>query len=133
MGGDQLLPKLTELDHDSALAVRMTARRAEIFKTDHLSTLHTFAGAHKLLARCKHEGLTLVIAPSSGAGHLREMLEKTGLDDLVERTTSSSDAEHSKPSPDIIEAALATSGLGSDAALMLGDTPHEIEAASRTR
>ena len=76
----------------------ITARRAEIFKARHLPTLRAFPGAHELLARFKQDGLKLVIATSSGEEQLNDMLEQTGLDELVERKTSSSDAGHSKPS-----------------------------------
>lgn len=131
MGGDQLLPKLTGLDHESELGVRMTDRRAEIFKTRYLKSLRAFPGARELLARFKQGELKLVIATSSGADQLNDMLEQTGLDELVERKTSSSDAEHSKPSPDIIEAALKKGEVDATEALMLGDTPYDVEAAGR--
>lgn len=131
MGGDKLLPTVTGLDHGSDLAIRMMTRRAEIFKTRHLSTLRAFPGARELLRRFKTDGLDLVIATSSGADQLNDMLEQTGLDALVDRKTSSSDTEHSKPAPDIIEAALRKLGLTADEALMLGDTPYDIEAARR--
>ena len=131
MGGDQLLPKLTGLDHRTELAERITARRAEIFKARHLHTLRAFPGAHELLARFRQDELKLVIATSSGEEQLNEMLEQTGLEGLVERRTTSSDAGHSKPSPDIINAALEQVHLGADEVLMLGDTPYDIEAAAR--
>jgi HAD superfamily hydrolase (TIGR01509 family) len=131
MGGDKLLPKLTGLDHESELARRMTARRAEVFATRYLPTLHPFPRARELLARFRRDNLMLAIATSSGADQLNDMLEQTGLDELVDRTTTSSDAEHSKPSPDIIEAALAKLHLRAAEALMLGDTPYDVEAARR--
>ena len=131
MGGDKLLPKLTGLDHESKLGVRMTDRRAEIFKTRHLPSLRAFPGARELLARFKKDDLELVVASSSGADQLNDMLEQTGLDELVERKTSSSDAEHSKPSPDIIQAALKKGNVDAPEALMLGDTPYDVEAAGR--
>jgi phosphoglycolate phosphatase-like HAD superfamily hydrolase len=54
-----------------------------------------------------------------------------GIYDLIERTTSASDAESSKPDPDIVHAALKKGKLEPQAALMLGDTPYDIEAAGR--
>jgi HAD superfamily hydrolase (TIGR01549 family) len=131
MGGDKLLPKLTGLDHRGELAARITARRAEIFKAQHLNTLRAFPGAHELLARFKQDELKLVIATSSGEEQLNDMLEQTALEELVERKTSSSDAGHSKPSPDIVNAALERVHLAADEVLMLGDTPYDIEAAAR--
>jgi HAD superfamily hydrolase (TIGR01549 family) len=133
MGGDKLLPTLTGLDHESDLATRITERRAEIFTTTYLQTLRAFPGAHELLARFKQSDLTLVIATSSDAEQLNDLLNQTGLEELVERKTSSSDADHSKPDPDIIQAALTKGKLEPSEALMLGDTPYDIEAASRAK
>src|SRR5205085_12544230 len=54
-----------------------------------------------------------------------------GAADLIEEKTSSDDAENSKPDPDIVKAALDSTGFSADEAVMLGDTPYDIEAASR--
>jgi HAD superfamily hydrolase (TIGR01549 family) len=132
-GGDKLLPELTGLDHESDLATRMFERRKEIFNTSYLASLRAFDGAHALLARFKRDELRLVIATSAEKEELNELLDQAGLEELVDRKTSSSDAERSKPDPDIIEAALERGGLQADEVLMLGDTPYDVEAALRCR
>jgi phosphoglycolate phosphatase-like HAD superfamily hydrolase len=43
--------------------------------------------------------------------------------------TSSADAKHSKPAPDLIKAALKKAGSSASEAILLGDTPYDIEAA----
>jgi phosphoglycolate phosphatase-like HAD superfamily hydrolase len=131
MGGDKLLPCVTGLNHDSTLAKQITARRAEIFATSYLSAVRAFPGATELLARFKNDGLRLVIATSAQDDELNDLLEQAGLDELVERKTTSSDADHSKPDPDIIAAALDRGELVASEVLMLGDTPYDIEAARR--
>jgi phosphoglycolate phosphatase-like HAD superfamily hydrolase len=62
---------------------------------------------------------------------LQALLEQAGLEELVERKTTSSDADHSKPDPDIIEAALKKGRFSPNEVLMLGDTPYDVEAATR--
>ena len=131
MGGDKLLPAVTGLDHESELAQRITARRTERFASAYLPTLRAFPGAHELLARFKDEGLRLVVATSAKDDELNDLLEQAGLEELVDRKTTSSDADHSKPDPDIINAALHRGELDAGDVLMLGDTPYDIEAASR--
>jgi HAD superfamily hydrolase (TIGR01509 family) len=131
MGGDKLLPQLTGLDHESDLAQRMTARRTEIFNEHYLPTLKAFPCAHELLARFKARGLALVVATSAERDELNRLLEQAGLEELVDRKTSSSDADRSKPDPDIIHAALERGHLLPDEALMLGDTPYDVDAAGR--
>ena len=59
------------------------------------------------------------------------MLRRVGLDDLVDEKTSSSDARRSKPDPDIVQAALEKSGLSREEAVLLGDTPYDVEAGHR--
>ena len=131
MGGDKLLPQLTGLDHESHRATLITERRKEIFRTTCLPHLRAFPCAHELLARFKQDNLALIIATSAQKAELNELLEQAGLEELVDRKTSSSDAGRSKPDPDIIQAALERGRLRSDEALMLGDTPYDVEAAAR--
>jgi phosphoglycolate phosphatase-like HAD superfamily hydrolase len=49
----------------------------------------------------------------------------------MDEKTSSDDAEDSKPDPDIIHAALKRAPASPAEAIMIGDTPYDIEAARR--
>lgn len=129
MGGDKLLPRLTGLDHESDRAKQLTERRKEIFNEMYLPHLRAFPGAHELLARFKSEHLALIVATSAEKEQLNDLLEQAGLEELIDRKTSSSDADRSKPDPDIIQAALQRGKVGADEVIMLGDTPYDVEAA----
>ena len=59
------------------------------------------------------------------------LLEVAGISDLIPHRASSDDVEQSKPDPDIVEAALKEAGCARDAAVMIGDTPYDVEAALR--
>jgi phosphoglycolate phosphatase-like HAD superfamily hydrolase len=50
--------------------------------------------------------------------------------DLIEEATSSDEAESSKPDPDIILAALQKASADARDAIMIGDTPYDVEAAT---
>jgi len=50
---------------------------------------------------------------------------------LIEGTASAHDAALSKPAPDIVQAALRKSGGDARAAIMIGDTPYDVEAPLR--
>src|SRR5205814_1747340 len=54
-----------------------------------------------------------------------------GADRFIEGTTSSDDAERSKPDPDIVHAALAVLKLPASQAALLGDTPYDVESGRR--
>ena len=49
----------------------------------------------------------------------------------MQARTSSSDVDESKPAPDAIQAALASAGCAPGEAVMIGDTPYDVEAAQR--
>ena len=130
-GGDKLLPELTGVDADSERGKAMTGRRAAIFRQQYIPKLRQTRGARALVDRLRKEGLRLVIATSANEDELRPMLHQVGLEDLLAKKTSSDDAENSKPDPDIIVAALEKGGLTPGNTILLGDTPYDIEAATR--
>ncbi len=131
MGGDRVLPQLTGVEEDSAEGKRISKRRGEIFLSSYLPSLQPFADARALLQRMSHDGYTLVTASSASEKDLAALLEQAGLEDLIDGTTSSDDAESSKPSPDILEAALERAGCSAEEAVMIGDTPYDVQAAVR--
>jgi HAD superfamily hydrolase (TIGR01509 family) len=130
-GGDKLLPELTGVSADSERGKALTERRAAIFADRYIPKLRQTRGARALVDRLRREGLRLVIATSANEEELRPMLHQVGLEDLLAKKTSSDDADNSKPDPDIIIAALEEGGLTPATAMLLGDTPYDVEAASR--
>jgi len=132
-GGDKILPELVGLDADSTEAQRMSEVRGEMFRTRELPHLKATPGARDLLLRFRADGYELSVATSAKAADVEATLEQAGVADLIETATSSDDAERSKPDPDIVRAALQRSKRPASHAVMLGDTPYDIEAATRAR
>jgi HAD superfamily hydrolase (TIGR01509 family) len=131
MGGDKLMPHVAGLDADSPDGKRISKRRGEIFHDDYLPHLAPFPRVRELVERFAADGCAVVIASSAEAGELHALLEIAGIADLIGARASSSDARRSKPDPDIVQAALQRSGAAPERALMLGDTPYDVEAAQR--
>jgi HAD superfamily hydrolase (TIGR01509 family) len=128
MGGDLLLKRFAALDADDPAALRISHTRTRMF-LEELPSLSPFPRSRELLQRLKRQGLRLVVATSAGDAEMAPILERTGIADLVDAATSMDDADRSKPAPDIVTAALAKGGVGPDEALMLGDTPYDVDAA----
>ncbi len=129
MGGDKVLPAATGIEADSAMGKKLSARRWEIFQERYLATLEPTPGARELVQRVSHDGLKTIVATSAGGNELKSLLVAAGVDDLMDATTSASDAKDSKPDPDIVQAAVRKSGFHPDELIMLGDTPYDVEAA----
>jgi HAD superfamily hydrolase (TIGR01509 family) len=131
MGGDKVLPRLTGIEEESEEGSRIKERRGEIFREKYLPSLSAFAGAADLVDRMRQAGLGVVVATSASEKDLKALLEQAGLTSLLEDSTNSDDADESKPSPDIVEAAVAQAGVDPEHAVMIGDTPYDVEAATR--
>jgi len=131
MGGDKLLPRVAHLEEDSELGQKIGARRAEIFRAQYLPRLRPFPKVRELLLKMRSVGLRLAVASSAKKEELQALLQLAKVDDLLEGATSSSDAQSSKPDPDIVRAALNALELEANDAIMLGDTPYDIEAAGQ--
>ena len=130
-GGDKLLAELLGISDEEPLGQALTADWRRTFDTRERPTLRPTPGARALLERLAREGWTTVIATSSDADEARSLLRQAGVEDLASLVTSSSDAARSKPDPDIVEAALRLGGARPERAVMIGDTPYDIEAARR--
>jgi HAD superfamily hydrolase (TIGR01509 family) len=131
MGGDRVLPELTGLQEESDEGEKMLDRRGEIFRARYLPQLKAFPGAHELLQRLRADGKKLVVATSASAEDLKALLRQARLEDLIDDSTNSDEAEESKPAPDIVQAALRKSRAPASDVVMLGDTPYDVQAAGR--
>lgn len=88
-------------------------------------------GAADLLRRCAGSGLTVVMATSGSADDLTALMARLDADDAVTASTTSADAEHSKPDTDLLEVALDRAGATAEEAVLVGDAVWDMIAARR--
>ncbi|HEX6289981.1 MAG TPA: HAD family hydrolase [Herpetosiphonaceae bacterium] len=130
MGGDKLLPAVIPgLSDRQGVGKAIAERRKAIFAECYAPTLKPASGARQLLLRLRDDGLRLIVASSAKKDELESLLKAAQVEDLIADATTSSDAEESKPAPDIVGAALEKLGLEPAQVIMLGDTPYDIESA----
>jgi HAD superfamily hydrolase (TIGR01509 family) len=130
MGGDKLLPATAGVSESSDRGQSIARRKTELFDA-RLLTLRPTRGAHALLHYLRQAGMRLAIASSAGDAELHRLLKQAGLDGLIPTQTTKDDAGESKPDPDIVHAALEKAGALPTRAVLVGDTPYDIEAARR--
>lgn len=132
MGGDQMLPQLVRSLADRPdLSDKISNERKQLFLTQYAPSLKPAPGARALVQKIKDTGLKFIVASSSSNEELDILLKKAKIDDLIKIVTSKNDVKESKPEPDIVMAALEKIQLLNNEVIMLGDTPYDIEAASK--
>lgn len=132
MGGDQIIPKMVpELNGKEGTGKAIADRRRQLILNKFAPQLSCANGSRDLVLKMRESGLHLVIATSSTTQELGILLKVAQVDDLLQQATTSSDAQASKPAPDIVEAALSKGQMQPENVLMLADTPYDIESASQ--
>jgi len=131
MGGDKLLPAAAGIEADSDEGQAIGERRGEIFRAQYLPRLEAFTGSRQLAQALKDRGFRLAVASSAQEEELGPLLRIAGVAEFLEAKTSGDDVESSKPDPDILHAALRRLRCAPADALMIGDTPYDVEAARR--
>lgn len=132
MGGDRILPRVDQrLNDREEPGVSIARERQQLFLEKYVSRLAPQPGARELLECFKTRGLLRVAATSAKREELGAILKAAGVEDEIDLSTTSDDADRSKPDPDIIVSALKKAKLAKDEAAYLGDTPYDVAAARR--
>lgn len=129
MGGDKLVGAVAGDDVEERSGDGLRERWEEEYERL-LPEIVLLPGARDLVLLLSGRGVRVALA-SSGKARFTDHV--VGLLDLPEGTlagtTSSDDAEHSKPEPDILSSALEAAGGTS--AVVVGDTTYDVTAAAR--
>jgi len=125
MGSDQLVQRL--IGRESEEASDAHSKRYEPFKDE----IKAFPGAADLLGELAARGARVVLATSSDEKDLDRLREAIDAEDAIEAAVSKGDVEHSKPAPDIFEAALKKFDLDPERTMVVGDTRWDVEAAGK--
>jgi len=128
MGGDQLVAALAGDDFEREHGDDVRGREGDIYM-ELIDEVRPLAGARTLLERLKERGHALVLASSAKEHEVDHYLDLLDARDLADDWTTSADVEQTKPEPDLVAAAIEKAGGG--AAVMVGDSTWDCEAAQR--
>jgi HAD superfamily hydrolase (TIGR01509 family) len=130
MGGDQLVPALTDdaFDREHGDAVREAEK--ELYM-EMIGEVEPMRDARRLIEDLKQRGHQALLASSAKQEEVDHYLDLLDARALADGWTSSADVESTKPEPDLVHAALQKAGADPGEAVMVGDTPFDVEAARR--
>jgi HAD superfamily hydrolase (TIGR01509 family) len=130
MGSDNLLDHILGKDHDASRDKDISSAHGFLFATWY-QRICPLPGARDLLARCAALGLKVVIATSSPERDIKALRSALDADRFIDEITSASDADESKPSPDILSVALHRAGLSADQVVFVGDAVWDVVASAK--
>jgi HAD superfamily hydrolase (TIGR01549 family) len=128
MGGDKFVSAVAGDAVEEQLGDELRERWEKLFD-ELIDEVAPFEGARELMEDLKGRGHPVVLASSAIKKHLDHFLELLDAKDLADAWTTKDDVEASKPEPDLVSAALEKAGT--EDAVMIGDTPWDVEAARR--
>jgi HAD superfamily hydrolase (TIGR01509 family) len=129
MGSDKLLDHLLGRKRDLPDETYESAH--DVLYGAWWERLRPLPGAADLLRAVAKRGLAVVLASSAKEAELTKLRRVIDADDVIAAATSSSDAERSKPAPDILQAALDQSDVDPRRAVFVGDSVWDVKAAAR--
>ena len=128
MGGDNFVPAVAGDDVEERLGDDLRDEWERQFD-ELIDEVQPLAGARELIGDLKKRGHTVVLASSSIEKHLDHFIDLLDARELADAWTMKDDVEQSKPEPDLVNAALEKAGTRE--AVMIGDTPWDVEAAQK--
>jgi HAD superfamily hydrolase (TIGR01549 family) len=128
MGGDQLVAALTDAAFDAARGDAVRAAESALYLAA-MRSVAPLEGARDLIELLRRRGHAIVLASSAKAQEVDHYLDLLDARSRVDGWTTSADVVQTKPEPDLVLAALAK--VDGDGAVMVGDTPWDVEAADR--
>lgn len=131
-GPDKLIPHFLPPKEVQHIGRELDRFRSELWQRRYLPRVKPFPKVRELFERIRRDDQRIVLASSSKRDELAAYQKIANIQDLVENTTSADEAEHSKPDPDIVQAALRQLKRVDPAdVVMVGDTPYDAEAAEK--
>jgi HAD superfamily hydrolase (TIGR01549 family) len=129
-GGDQLVGALTDERTEVELGDRIREQEEERY-FELIGEVELMTGSRGLIEDLKGRGHKVVLASSAKADEVDHYLDQLDARSLADAWTTSADVDATKPEPDLVRAALERIGGGAHDAVMIGDTPWDVEAAKR--
>jgi HAD superfamily hydrolase (TIGR01509 family) len=130
MGGDKLVESLCGEEVEDELGDDIRSAEKPLYMSM-IEEVEPLAGARELIEDLKKAGHTVVLASSAKEDEVERYIDLLDARELADDWTSSGDVEETKPAPDLVQTALKKAGADPGDAVMIGDTPWDVEAAEK--
>lgn len=128
IGGDRLVGEVAGAAVEQALGDTVRDLHARHFD-ERFHQVTALDGAGELLAALRERSLKVVLASSGEQEQTDRLLQLVENTDALHERVSGSEANRSKPAPDLIDVALER--VGSRCALVVGDAVWDVESARK--
>jgi HAD superfamily hydrolase (TIGR01509 family) len=132
MGGDQLIGALTDERFEEREGDSIRAAENVLYM-ELIGEVEPMQGARQLLEEIKRRGHSVVLASSAKADEVEHYLELLDARSIADAWTTSADVEQTKPQPDLVNSALEKADADPKDAVMVGDTPWDVQAAKSAK
>lgn len=130
-GSDQLLPEFLSPEQLSSIGTQIDKRKKEVFRKEYFDQIKPFPGVLPLFEKLYRDKKTIVLATSGSANETQHYIRLLGIERFVRDIVTGDDVARTKPHPDLFHIALDRFGWDPVEAVVLGDTPYDIEAAQK--
>ena len=130
-GGDKLVPSILGEEAEARLGEALRrAQKEEFLAIARREHFRVFPGVPQIFDALRDRAVRTALATSSDKKHLGATLASAGLDltTMVDVVVTKSDADESKPAPDIVVAAVKKLELPASDCAMVGDTVYDAQA-----
>ena len=132
-GGDQYLPVFLSPAEMQAFGEELNTFRGDLFKKKYLKRVQAFPKVRELFEQVCAGGKRIALASSGNADEIVHYVELAHIGDLIDARTTKTEVRHSKPEPDVFLATLRQLQLSAEEAIVIGDTPFDVQAAKKSR
>ncbi|WP_435745680.1 HAD family hydrolase [Nocardioides sp. SYSU DS0663] len=127
MGGDRLVTAVSNESVERSVGDELRARHGQHIDA-HFHEITVLEGAGDLLEALRDAGLDVVLASSGEREQTDRLLDLVPGAHLIQETVSGSEAEESKPAPDLLAASLAR--VDATRSFAVGDSVWDAKAAA---
>ncbi len=132
-GGDQYLPVFLRPVELQQFGEELNEFRSALFKKTYLERVQAFPKVRDLFERIRADGNKVALASSGNADEIEHYVALAKIGNLIDARTTKSEVRHSKPEPDVFFEVLNQLRLPADEAIVIGDTPYDVQAAKKSQ